>query len=209
YALKCAQDPKPPECGTTPGVLWEKTVQDFSTGSTGSSQFDFNGDGIPEVIYRDECWLRVYESTSGKTLFATTVTSGTAQEYAVVADVDADGHADLVVPADNATNTGCSTAPEPDTGALWTGPKSGVFVYRDPLNRWMPSRPIWNQHAYHITNVNMDGSVPVVETANWKTFNNYRKNTQGGPKDPAPRLDLSARLALAPTGTCSAGFTLS
>ena len=32
--------------------------------------------------------------------------------------------------------------------------KTGVRVLRDQLDRWSSSRPIWNQHAYSITNVN-------------------------------------------------------
>src|SRR5262245_58181145 len=49
------------------------------------------------------------------------------------------------------------------------------------MNRWMPSRPLWNQHAYHITNINDDLTVPVSETPNWLSYNNYRQNIQGGP----------------------------
>ena len=38
----------------------------FVVGSTGSSVFDFSGDGEAEVVYRDECWLRVFSGRSGK-----------------------------------------------------------------------------------------------------------------------------------------------
>jgi hypothetical protein len=60
---------------------------------------------------------------------------------------------------------------------------SGVFVYRDKLDRWASSRNMWNQHNYTITNINDDGSMP--KSADWKQnfldpmLNNYRQNRQG------------------------------
>jgi hypothetical protein len=37
---------------------------------------------------------------------------------------------------------------------------------------------MWNQHTYHITNVNVDGSIPAIEQNNWQVsgFNNFRLN---------------------------------
>lgn len=61
--------------------------------------------------------------------------------------------------------------------------KSGVRILRDQLDRWSSSRPIWNQHAYNVTNVNDDATIP--QTAKWNqnfldpTLNNYRQNQQG------------------------------
>jgi hypothetical protein len=60
---------------------------------------------------------------------------------------------------------------------------AGVFVYRDKLDRWASSRNLWNQHAYSVTNINDDGSIP--KTSEWKqnfkdpALNNYRQNRQG------------------------------
>jgi hypothetical protein len=59
----------------------------------------------------------------------------------------------------------------------------GVKVLRDRLDRWASSRPMWNQHAYSITNINDDGKVPKTSEwmQNWKVkgLNNYRANVQG------------------------------
>jgi FG-GAP-like repeat len=188
FSMKC--DPnkvKAPQCdkNTNIGLLWQKPTRDFSSGVTASSVFDFNGDGKAEVVYRDECWLRVYNGPDGKTLFAASVTSVTCTEEVVVADTDNDMHADIVVSSD--ALMGSCQGNEPDTGAMHAPPTSGVIVYQDPMNRWTPSRAIWNQNAYHITNVNDDGTVPIPEKANWTSWNNYRQNTQsmfqmGGPK---------------------------
>jgi hypothetical protein len=55
------------------------------------------------------------------------------------------------------------------------------------MNRWAPSRTLWNEHSYHITNVNDDLTVPSVEQPNWKTWNNYRQNVQArGKSGPIP-----------------------
>ncbi len=182
YALKCINNPKPADCkGTDQGVLWEKQTEDASSGGTASSVFDFNGDGVAEVVYRDECWLRVYNGPDGKTLFAANITSNTALELPVVADVDNNGHADIVVTSDNFGACAAANRPEAETGTPWTGLTQGIFVLRDPMDRWVPSRGLWNQHSYHITNVNDDLSVPAHESNNWETYNNYRQNVQGGP----------------------------
>jgi hypothetical protein len=59
----------------------------------------------------------------------------------------------------------------------------GVKVLRDRLDRWASSRPMWNQHAYSITNIGDDGKVPKTSEwmQNWKVkgLNNYRANVQG------------------------------
>ncbi|MFO0578295.1 MAG: FG-GAP-like repeat-containing protein [Polyangia bacterium] len=193
YAMKCARTPKPADCkGTDPGVLWSKRTQDASSGGTGSSVFDFNGDGTAEVVYRDECFLRVYNGRDGKTLFAHNITSNTCLELPVIADVNNDGHADIVVTSDDLG--ACSArSSDPDTGAPWTGLTTGLFVLRDPMNRWMPSRPLWNQHAYHITNINDDLTVTSPEPDNWLSYNNYRQNVQGGPMGSGNLPDPTSR----------------
>ncbi|MSP59457.1 MAG: VCBS repeat-containing protein [Myxococcales bacterium] len=191
--MKCAKMPKPGDClGADPGVLWQRLTHDATSGGTASSVFDFNGDGKAEVVYRDECWLRVMNGPDGKTVFAQQITSGTALEMPVVADVDNDGHADLVVPSDNVQgNNYCQSTPEGQTGQKFTGSTMGMFVLKDPMNRWMPSRAVWNQHTYHITNINDNLTVPKKEVANWTTWNNYRQNVQGFAMGSLPQPDLT------------------
>ena len=201
----CAATPLPAFC-QGPGLRWLKTTRDFSSGSTGSSVFDFNGDGQAEVVYRDECWLRVYDGPTGKVRFAQNLTSGTIVELPVVADVDNDGHADLVVPTHQVG--GCGT--EPDLGIPSGMGTNGIQVLVDPMNRWMPSRPIWNQHTYHITNINDDGTVPAVETHNWLSWNNYRQNVQGLVKGESPAPDVTGGRASVPdSSNCTSTWMLS
>ena len=181
YSPDCLSTPRPAKChGADPGVLWQSPTQDISSGSTGSSVFDFNGDKRAEVVYRDECWLRVYNGSDGRKLFAVPTTSGTALELPVVADTDGDGHADIVVSADDLQGDVCNNpVSATELGIPHGAPSYGVRVYSDPMNRWVASRSIWNQHSYHITNVNDDGSIPRSEASNFKMYNSYRQNIQG------------------------------
>jgi hypothetical protein len=59
----------------------------------------------------------------------------------------------------------------------------GLRVYKDAADRWVRSRPIWNQHAYAVTGVNDDGTIPKTSawTSNWTTagLNNFRQNVPG------------------------------
>ena len=87
---------------------------------------------------------------------------------------------------------------------------AGVEVFEDRLDNWVGTRPIWNQHTYHVTNVGIDGSIPVMEPPNWETFNSYRRNGQGDleqlcapdlvatdltiPTLPCPELQISVKV---------------
>ncbi len=139
-------------------VLWTNTTQDASSGITGSSVYDFEGDGIAEVVYADEINLYVYSGLDGATkLKLTEHNSGTRLEYPVIADVDNDGQVEIVFVS------------EP-----YNGNYAGITVVGDMDLSWRPGRRIWNQHAYHITNTNDDGTIPQNAEQNWKSYNNFR-----------------------------------
>jgi hypothetical protein len=72
-------------------VLWFTQTQDCSSAFTGSSVFDFDGNGKAEVVYADELYMRIYDGTTGDVLLQVCNTSGTLHEYPLVADVDNDG----------------------------------------------------------------------------------------------------------------------
>jgi hypothetical protein len=156
---------------TDGSLKWQAVTQDVSSNVTGSSVFDFDGDGAAEVVYKDELQLYIYQGTDGTILFQTPLSSCTWHEYPLVAEVDGDHSAELLAVANN--NCG-------------VGPQRGVFVYGDPSNTWVPTRAIWNQHTYHITNVERDGRIPVTETNNWQVrkLNNFRLNEYGPNEGP-------------------------
>ena len=57
----------------------------------------------------------------------------------------------------------------------WNGQEArGITVIEDENDSWMPATPIWNQHAYSITNIDHDGSVPAYPDVNWDTYNTFR-----------------------------------
>ena len=245
--------------GRTDGILWAQRSQDASSNRTGSSVFDFEGDGRAEVVYGDECFLRVYDGASGDVVFSQFRSSCTWYENPVIADVDGDFNAEIVIgnnfncgsasagvacthvegagldplhaglrcgedtdcvsgscvegfcrcsdtpqccPGGDCTASGfvCAAPPAGTPGAGNTCRAShprgalGIRVYSDAADRWVGSRTIWNQHAYHVTNVDEDGAIPITADINWTTpgLNNFRANVQGsGRPDDAP--DSTAR----------------
>jgi hypothetical protein len=88
----------------------------------------------------------------------------------------------------------------PGTGNTCRAPHphglQGIRVYGDAKDRWVQSRQIWNQHAYAVTGVNEDGTIPSTSTwtANWSTpgLNNFRQNVPGE-ADGNPEGDLTAQ----------------
>lgn len=162
---------------TNGAIKWAASIQDFTSNITGSSVFDFEGDGSAEVVYQDERKLFAFRGTDGAVLFQTASSSCTGYENPLVADVDGDGNAEIVTVA----NDFCGF-----------GPQRGVFVFGDASDSWVSTRKIWNQHTYHITNINDDGTIPAMEANNWQTFNNYRQNLQTvGSMFAAPDLTAS------------------
>jgi len=157
-------------------ILWQQTTTDASSGNTGSSVFDFEGDGVAEVVYADETTLWVFNGQDGSVKLASNDhNSGTWLEYPVVADVDADGHAEIVV-THNAQN----------------GSLTGVSVFGDLNDSWMPGRRVWNQHAYSITHIEEYGTVPSVVSSNWPDYNNFRSGDITAPDGTtAPDLTLA------------------
>src|SRR5262249_23655421 len=80
--------------------------------------------------------------------------------------------------------------------AVYTGTRSGVRVFGDVNDRWVSSRPRWNEHTYSVTNVNDDGTIPRTSQTrrNWEQMglNNFRMNVQGQLK-PSDAPDVTAR----------------
>ena len=195
-------------------VLWSADTKDGSSQRTGSSVFDFDGDGSSEVVYNDEHFLRIYpgtepdcagggagcdgDMTDAEVLFQDINSSRTRSEYPVIADVDGDFKAEIII----STN---SESPQGNIG------DAGIEVFEDRLDNWVGTLPIWNQHAYHVTNVNVDGTIPSPEPASWLTENSYRRNSQGSlaaqcapdlapadldvPSLPCPDLEMTVRVA--------------
>lgn len=225
YALRCGAVPgtgdpsmlRPRGCtGHEPGLLWSRRIDDRSSGSAGVSAFDTNGDGAAEVFFRDECWLRILSGFSGRTLAAVNITSSTGLETPSVADVDGDGHAEVIVSSDVDIDLFgyCARAnrPEADLQSPWLGYTRGLFVLSDPAKQFMPARSVWNQHSYHAANIRDDLSVPMREPAYWQSHNSFRMAQAGYDVPPGRERalpDLTGRIeAVQFPRDCTQAWTL-
>jgi FG-GAP-like repeat len=198
---------KPDNKAGTLSVLWDMDNHDFSSSVTGSTVFDFEGDGIPEVVYADECWLWVFDGPTGNVRLAYSHSSFTGTEAAMLADINGDGHAELLIPSNgidvSSTGWDCEAYQVNTTGAIamngqyWNpGPQPklwyrGLVALGDSADSWVGTRTLWTEHTYHVTNVcddtdnacaapNVYGSIPSPETENWTLpwLNDFRQNVQ-------------------------------
>jgi hypothetical protein len=180
YSLRCGASPPPADCAAA-GILWRDTFQDLATGGSSVLPYDLNGDGFPEIVYRDDCWLRIFDAADGSLLFAMPVGGLTIiTDGPIIADVDGDGHADLVVPANSMDADRCKAMPEATLNVPWQAPYGGLLVLSNPGD-WVATRRLWTSTSYHITEINDDYSVPAVEEPSWRASNTYRTNTAGPP----------------------------
>jgi hypothetical protein len=146
------------------------STQDCSSLSTGVTSFDFNGDGKPEILYGDEANFKVYQlsenSQNLEVLWQTPNTSGTIWEYPVVVDLDKDLSPEILVVSNNLYSS--------------TG-NNGLRIYTaDPTSdRWMPTRNVWNQHNYFISNVDLYLRATSSSSVSDELAKNFRRNLPG------------------------------
>ncbi|MEP7197939.1 MAG: VCBS repeat-containing protein, partial [Saprospiraceae bacterium] len=141
---------------------WSLSTSDKS-GCTGMTMFDFNNDGIEEIVYRDETTLRIIDgsTTQPKELANILCLSQTRREYPIVGDFDNSGHAKICVP--------CGVDPTKLLGKLT------VFSSIKKVPGWAPARGVWNQYAYNPLQINDDLTVPQFQK-NQAIFNNGKFN---------------------------------
>lgn len=145
-----------PAAGST-FVRWSTPIQDNSSAANGSTAFDFDFDGIPELLHQDECSFRVLDGATGEVLGDLKNSSLTGHEYPVVADIDADGHTEILVVANRGeafTDSACKQQ-NPEFVA-----RQGVFAYGPGDQLWATARPFWPQYNHHATDLTADGRVP-------------------------------------------------
>lgn len=155
--------------GLEPAYLPAIPINDQSSAGNGSVAFDFNDDGIDEIVYTDETHVAIFDAATGTRLWYAPAHSPTHDEYPVVADVDNDGHAEIVAIREGMTIDNVYYPP------VWI--YGNDFDSAEPNDTgWADTRSIWNQYSYHITNINDDGSIPTHEVNGWQAYNTYRGN---------------------------------
>lgn len=166
-------------------LLWDTSARDLTLSSSGVSVLDLDGDGAWEVIWNgSRDGLTILRGSDGKVLFnEPLINSRTIQDYPVTADLDGDGHTEIV-------------AVDPD----------GIYIIGFDSD-WGPARPLWNGYDYHITNINDDLSVPTVEAPSWLVHNTYR--TQTALLNPVPIFEVTLNHTLPVSGVVVLSETFS
>lgn len=172
------------------GWIWSSATFDCSA-NTGSSVFDFEGKGQPTVVYSDQCSFKVFDGKSGQLLIKEPNLSCTAYEMPIVADIDGSGRAKVLVPNNNICHFDVCDREWP---SINVNRYMGLKALKSPSDKWVNTRSVWNQHTYHVTNVNLDGTLPFPEPSSWGAdqSNSYRQNVQGQGVFSSPDLSVCA-----------------
>ena len=128
-------------------LLWGFTTDEDSY-SNSITSFDFNQDGLLELMICDQSTVRIvngsgYSHTTGNDTVPVYVMSSlpfsetTIMQYPIIVDVDDDGNAEIVSVGSDKLN-----------------------VFESSGSPWAPARKVWNQYMYNVTNVNQDLTVP-------------------------------------------------
>lgn len=125
-------DPDCSECEE--GLLWTVDIIDESS-CTSASIFDFEGDGSAEVVHNDHFHLRLISAETGEVLAMLRNHSRTRTEAPVIADVDGDDQAEIIV--SSSSLMGVVEPRDP-----------GVVIIGDVHGSWVGTHDIWPQHAY-------------------------------------------------------------
>ena len=139
-------------------LKWELITTDYS-GATKISMFDFNQDGIQEIIYRDETQLRIINGSGTTPIVLSNFPSlsGTALEGPIICDINNDNQSNILITSDDPT----------------LGPFKGrIQCFKSNGQPWAPSRKVWNQYAYFNVNINDDLTVPIQQQNHGLQFYN-------------------------------------
>ncbi|MEP5105222.1 MAG: LamG-like jellyroll fold domain-containing protein, partial [Ekhidna sp.] len=176
-------------------IHWIHPIKEGSSGFTGCSLFDFNGDGAVEVVYRSEESLLIVDgvgngdnTTSERREIA--CVSRTQEEYPVIADVDGDGSSEICVSC--YFNNSTPFSPYSNTQF------SQIRVYESDGEAWMPARGVWNQHGYYNVNINDDLTIPTEVQDHSVVFSSGTCEYADGTLVPFPSRPLNTFLNQAP-----------
>ena len=134
--------------GTNFALKWQMSHTDMS-GATAVTLFDFNNDGISEIVYRDQTHLHIFNGAGVSPIDATppvTCGAGTGVEGPIIVDANGDGSANIVVTGDPAG--GNNVIP------------GEVMVFEGAASKWMSCPSVWNQQLYSNLLVNKDLTIP-------------------------------------------------
>lgn len=169
--------------------LWVATIHDNS-GLSGCTSWDVDLDGVAEVIYADEQDLWVFDGRTG----AAQIQFGehdsrTTSETPAVADVDGDGHGDILYASDD-------------------GAWKGVTVIEAVAGDWPHAPTVYNQHAYDPESITESLQVVSDPTPSWLSAGLvYRGQPSALVEGALP--NAAARIADLCVASCDAGGAVS
>jgi hypothetical protein len=137
-------------------------IRPAGVGTSGPVGFDLLGTGAALVLLGETTRVVAYDAM-GAERFSLPRSSTTLIDIPVVADVDADGAAEIVVVNDEGMPSGT--------------PHPLLQVYGDDTH-WVGARRVWNQHAYAVGNVQDDGTIPSPTLPSWRPTNSFRTNAR-------------------------------
>ena len=174
---------------------WSVRVSTPGGGGAGVSMADLDADGRYEVVHWSENGLRILEGATGATLSVREdITTRAFLSEPIIADVDADGSAEIVVSGDWVEEAGESNDTINDH----------LFVLGPSTGRWARTRPVWNQTAYDITTVRDDGAIVRFPRTSWQTYNAFRAQ----PSHDGDHPDLTVEVTDSCVDACDAGGTI-
>lgn len=113
------------------GLIW-RVATDSDSYSNGITAFDFNQDGLLELVMCDKSGIKIV-NCNGIIMCSKAISETTIMQYPVVVDVDNDGYAEILSVGDDKLN-----------------------IIESAGSYWAPARKVWNQYMYNVTNVNKD-----------------------------------------------------
>jgi len=169
-------------------AVWTHTSIDGTIAHAGCSGYDFDGDGAYELLHADQHSFYIFDGATGRVLYQDgRHTSTTHFEYPVVADVDHDGNAEIVLPSNiNDEREG------------W----AGITVFGHNGSGWARSGATWGVHDFAVTNLGGDGSVPKEPVPPWLAHNVFRARPT---VDTEALPNLQVGIVDACVGTCEGG----
>jgi hypothetical protein len=146
--------------------IWRTSARYDNSSASGCAAFDFDLDGAYELVCADERDLRLYDGRTGATLFEwSDHASVTGFEYPIIADVDADGSAEIIL--------ACNIGFDFETDC------TGVTVLGHADNAWPPAGPVWSVHDYTPLRIRPDGRVETNIVAPWSIHNMFKARPPG------------------------------
>ncbi len=141
-------------------ILWKRKTASATTYiSNNHALADLDADGRYEVVVWGNLGLWILNGSDGRVLARWKGANTWSFLHApVVADVDNDGSAEIVVVG-------------------WTdheGSKPHIYILGPAEGRWARTRPVWNQIGYDVTSVRDNGTVPAFPRPNFDTYNSLR-----------------------------------